>query len=417
MKNVKFIVLIALIFALSSFGNSKNDSTAKAVKGNKDRKGSYATRYGKMPFNTFVVKNRVRSNDYLSSIFLRHGVSANLANEISNLPNDVFNVRKIRGGNTYAFVYRLENGNVIPVKFIYEKNKVEYYIFHIENDLSVEAHKKPVEYLERFTTGTITSSLWETMTENGANPALAVELSEIYAWTIDFYRIQKNDELKVLYMEAFVEGESIGEFKILASSFTHFGRERQAYYFEEECAPKNSGNYYDEEGNSLKRAFLKAPVKYSRISSKYSNARLHPVTKEMKAHLGTDYAAPTGTPIFTTADGVVEQATFGKHNGYFVKIKHNSVYSTQYLHMSKIATGIKPGVYVKQGDIIGYVGSTGLATGPHVCYRFWKNGKQVDPYKEDLPEYESLEGEKLTIFKEYIKEFQERLNQKINLPS
>lgn len=394
------------LLSFSLFGNKEKAITLN--KGTIEKKGSYKTRYGNIALNNIVVINKVKSNDYLSSIFLKHGLSTQVANEVSNLKDYDFDVKKIRGGQNYAFVLGFENGEFSPKTFIYEKNRIEYYIVDLSEKVSVTKFRKPVEYVERISEGLITSSLYETMIQGGANPLLAISMSEIYAWTIDFYRIQKNDYFKVVYMEGFVEGESIGDFKILASQFTHFGKDRFAYYFEEECKA-STGNYYDEEGNSMKRAFLKAPVKYSRISSKYSNARLHPVTKEMKAHLGTDYAAPEGTPIYSTANGTVEAATYNKGNGNYVKIKHNSTYSTQYLHMSKIAAGIKPGVYVQQGQVIGYVGSTGLATGPHVCYRFWKNGKQVDPYKEDLPEYESLEGAKLEAFKSSIQELKNKL--------
>jgi murein DD-endopeptidase MepM/ murein hydrolase activator NlpD len=416
MKRLLLFAFVALLTTITGTSFTQKDSSQKIFKANSERRGSYYTKYGQIPLNSIVVRNRVKNNEYLSVIFLRYGVPTQILNQINVLDNSIFNVRSVKSGNKYAFIYKIEDGKFVPTTFVYEKNKVEYYTFDFENELQVKLHKKPVEYVEKITSGIITSSLYQTIVDSGDNPDLSLELSKIYAWTIDFHRIQKNDHFKAIYMEGFVEGESIGDFKILASNFNHFGKDRTAFYFEEECKAK-SGNYYDEEGNSMKRAFLKAPVEYSRISSKYSGARLHPVTKQMKAHLGTDYAAPHGTPIMSTADGVIEQATFGKHNGYFVKVKHNSVYSTQYLHMSRIASGIRPGVYVKQGDIIGYVGSTGLATGPHVCYRFWKNGKQVDPFKEDLPQYESLEGATLTIYLEYIKEIKERLNEINHLPS
>jgi murein DD-endopeptidase MepM/ murein hydrolase activator NlpD len=224
--------------------------------------------------------------------------------------------------------------------------------------------------------------------DNNMSPALVMELSNIYAWTIDFFRIQKGDKFKVYYEERFVEDEFVGIGRIWAAKFTHQSEDFYAFYFKEEGV--NFGDYFDEQNKNLRKAFLRAPLNFSRISSKYSKRRKHPVTGRVKAHLGTDYAAPTGTPILSTANGTITTASYTRNNGNYVKIRHNSTYSTQYLHMSKIKSGIRKGVHVKQGSIIGYVGSTGLATGPHVCYRFWKNGRQVDPYKEKLPASEPM---------------------------
>jgi murein DD-endopeptidase MepM/ murein hydrolase activator NlpD len=210
---------------------------------------------------------------------------------------------------------------------------------------------------------------------------LASELSEIYAWSIDFYRIQKNDAFKVVFEERFVDGVSVGIGEIKYAYFKHRKEDNYAIWFEQD----QIGDYYDQDNRSLRKAFLKAPLKFSRISSRYTKKRFHPVQKRFKAHLGTDYAAPTGTPIRTVADGTVIAAKYSKYNGNYVKVKHNGTYTTQYLHMSKIKSGIRKGKRVRQGDVIGYVGATGLATGPHLCYRFWKNGKQVDPYKQKMP--------------------------------
>jgi murein DD-endopeptidase MepM/ murein hydrolase activator NlpD len=199
---------------------------------------------------------------------------------------------------------------------------------------------------------------------------------------VDFYKIQQGDKFKVVYDEDFVNGQSVGIGEISSAVFNSCGKDLYAFYYAKDAA--HEGDYYDENGNSMKKEFLKAPVKFSRISSHYSLNRFHPVTKEWKAHLGTDYAAPFGTPIMATADGIIEDACFKVYNGNYVKIRHNGQYKTQYLHMSKIAKGMHPGARVKQGEIIGYVGATGLATGPHVCYRFWKDGQQVDPLKQKL---------------------------------
>ena len=286
-------------------------------------------------------------------------------------------------------------------------NKIEYVVYDLRDTLKIYRAKKPVTVETKTASGVITSSLYLTLDQQGYNPELAIVLSEIYAWSIDFYHIQKNDKFKVIYEETMVEGESVGIKRIKAAYFEHFKKPYYAIQFTQE---KNSG-YYNEENRGLRRQFLKAPVKFSRISSRFSYKRFHPVQKRNKPHLGTDYAAPKGTPIYSTANGIITHAKYSRFNGNYVKVKHNSVYTTQYLHMSKIKKGIRPNVRVKQGDVIGFVGSTGLATGPHVCYRFWKNGKQVDPYRQKLPKSEPIKKVNLTnyekIKKGMVKELQE----------
>ena len=255
--------------------------------------------------------------------------------------------------------------------------------------------EKEVEVRLKKATGIINTSLWITMEEKKLSPRLTHELSTIYAWTIDFFKIQKGDSFKVYYEDRYIDGEYIGIGKIIASEFTHINQNYYAFYYKENSI---RGDYYNEKGETLRKAFLMAPVDYKRISSRYSKKRKHPVTGRWKGHFGTDYAAATGTPIWSTADGVVLKASYTRNNGNYVKIKHNNTYTTQYLHMSKIKSGIKKNIRVKQGDVIGYVGSTGLATGPHVCYRFWKNGKQVDPYKQKLPPGDPIKKENYNNF-------------------
>ena len=249
------------------------------------------------------------------------------------------------------------------------KKALKYYKLMLDNATSMERVERAQECIA--------------IMENNMSPALVMKLSNIYAWTIDFFRIQKGDKFKVYYEERFVENEFVGIGRIWAAKFTHQSEEFYAFYFKEEG--ENFGDYFDEESKTLRKAFLRAPLNFSRISSRYSKRRRHPVTGRVKPHLGTDYAAPKGTPILSTANGRIVEARYKRNNGNYVKIRHNNTYTTQYLHMSKIKSGIRPGVHVRQGDVIGYVGSTGLATGPHVCYRFWKNGQQVDPFKTSLP--------------------------------
>ena len=244
------------------------------------------------------------------------------------------------------------------------------------------------------------------MDELGVTPQLTNDFVDVFAWQIDFFRLQKGDRFKVIYEEKLVEGQPIGIGDIKAVYFNHFGNDYYGMRYDQGNGP----DYFDEEGKSLRKALLKYPLKFTRISSRYSGSRFHPVQKRWKAHRGTDFAAPRGTPIRSVGDGIVVEAKYGKYNGNYVKVRHNSTYSTQYLHMSKIAAGMKPGVKVRQGQTIGYVGSTGLATGAHLCYRFWKNGVQVDALKVDLPSAEPIESEKLLAYNQIKRIYMERLN-------
>ncbi len=325
----------------------------------------------------------------LGEILYLHHIDHNQINRIVKKSKDIFDFRRAVPGKKYTVLCSKDTNETAQV-FIYEKSLAEYVVFDIRNDIKVYIGKKPVEIKNRLSSGIIESSLWNALVNNNLSPALVVELEAIYAWTLDFFKIQKGDYFTVLFEEKYVEGEFIGIGDVKASSFTHSGNNFYAFYFEEN---ELYGDFFDHEGNNLRKTFLRAPIKYSRISSRFSKRRKHPVTGQWKGHFGTDYAAPTGTPIMATANGTISRASYSRNNGNYVKIKHNTKYSTQYLHMSKIASGIKKGKFVKQGDVIGYVGSTGLATGPHVCYRFWKNGRQVDPYKEKLPAGEPIKKE------------------------
>lgn len=322
----------------------------------------------------------VERNQFLADLFTSNGFSKEEAYEFSNHCDSVFSPSSLRAGATYHVIHT-DDSLAKPVYLIYEMNKLDYVVFGKKQDsLFVEAHKIPSHKVHSRSGGTITHSLWGTLDRNHLNPELAVELSEVFKWSINFYKIQKNDRFKVVYDEVKAGDESIDVTNIDAVLFTHKGKDYYAIALRDDNG-KLIG-YYDKDGKSLKQMFLQAPVKFLRISSRYSMNRFHPVQKRNKPHLGTDYAAPTGTPIYATADGVVIAAAYTRGNGNYVKIQHDKTYTTQYLHMSKIAKGMKKGVHVEQGQVIGYVGSTGLATGPHVCYRFWKNGQQVDPYKE-----------------------------------
>ncbi|HER40103.1 MAG TPA: M23 family peptidase, partial [Salinimicrobium catena] len=266
---------------------------------------------------------------------------------------------------------------------------INYTVVNLGDSISAYTAKKPVTITKKAVSGVISSSLSEAIEEEGLNYLLAHEMNNIYQWSIDFFRLQKGDRFKLVYNERYINDTIYaGIENIEASVFYH---EEKPYYAFNFLADSISGerDYYDEKARPLQSFFLKAPLNFSRISSRYSPRRYHPVQKRWKAHKGTDYAAPHGTPIWSTANGVVIASSYTAGNGNYVKIKHNGTYTTQYLHMSKRA--VKNGQRVKQGDIIGYVGSTGLATGPHVCYRFWVNGRQVDPFRQNLPAAEPIE--------------------------
>jgi murein DD-endopeptidase MepM/ murein hydrolase activator NlpD len=338
--------------------------------------------YG-VPQNTFQVTDRtVRRNETFSDLLAGYDLATPIQ-ALAETARPVFDVRYLRPGKPLRIYHDTTNAARLVV---YEPDPTQYVVFDLRDSVAVYTRERPVTTRQRTVHGVITSSPYETLVDQGADPALAVELSEVFAWQVDFYRIQRGDAFSVIYDERLVDGKPVGLGAIRAARFRHQQKDYYAFRF----AQDELVDYYDENGESLRLAFLRAPLKYSRISSRYTKRRFHPVLKRYKAHLGTDYAAPTGTPIRATGDGTVVAASYTRGNGNYVKIRHNGTYTTGYLHMSKIATGIRRGAPVEQGQVIGYVGSTGLATGPHLCYRFWKNGRQVDPYRQDLPSAEPI---------------------------
>ena len=342
-----------------------------------------------------VVKGKIEKNQTLGELLYLHHVDHPEINKIVNASKDIFDFRTARVNKNFTVL--CNNDSIGKARyFIYEISAIEYVVFDIGDSINVYKKQREVEVRIRKASGYIETSLSDALINKNMSYDLVHELSSnIYAWTIDFFRIQKGDYFYVVFEERYVEDQFIGIGKVIAVNFNHLSQDYFAFYFEEE---ENFGDYFDEKGGTLRKAFLRAPLNFSRISSGFSMRRKHPVTGKVKAHLGTDYAAPTGTKILSTANGTVTEARYKRNNGNYVKIRHNATYSTQYLHMSKIKKGIRPGVKVKQGDVIGYVGSTGLATGPHVCYRFWKNGRQVNPYTQDLPPGKPIKDENVQEF-------------------
>lgn len=333
-----------------------------------------------IPVDLFDSTSRIiRRNDTFSGVLSSFGLETEQVQAALDASKGVFDVRRIQPGREMVHYAPLNEG--APGLVIYEIDLKSFVIFSFSDNVSVDVRTRDIQTRMRHVEGVIEGSLYETLRRQGASPALAVTLSEVYAWQIDFYRIQRGDAFKVFFEEETMDGKSIGVGRIQSAWFKHAGKEFVALHFEQD----GKGDYYDAEGNSLRKAFLKAPLSYSRISSRFTNRRFHPVLKRNIPHHGTDYAAPTGTPIRAVGDAVVTKASYDNANGNHVRLRHNGTYETGYLHMSRIAPGVRAGSRVSQGQIIGYVGSTGLATGPHLCYRFWVNGVPADPHRVEFP--------------------------------
>jgi murein DD-endopeptidase MepM/ murein hydrolase activator NlpD len=340
-----------------------------------------------LPVDSFtVVPGQVRSGQNLSDILMKQGISMTEIDAISKKSILTFDVRKMKINNPYYFFMSKKQ----PLKveyFIYEINPVDYVVYDLSDSLRIYKEKKPIETLIKSASGTITSSLWNALESQALDYNIALSLSEIYAWSIDFYGLQKGDKFRLVYEENFVYGKSIGIGRIFAAQFVHAKEDFYAFLFTQ----NNEDSYFDDKGKSLKKAFLKAPLKFSRISSSFSAHRFHPVLKIYRPHFGIDYAAPTGTPVVSIGDGtVIAKAYQATGGGNYLKIKHNSVYTTSYMHLSGYGPGISNGVRVRQGQVIGYVGMTGLASGPHLDFRVFFNGSPIDPLKVKAPPTEPV---------------------------
>ncbi len=336
--------------------------------------------YGIVVDSLEVIRGQVRRNEFLADILLRYDVDYQLIDRIARSPRELFDVRKIRAGYHYSVIRNLDSVPKVQY-FVYEQSPTDYIVFDMRDSLLVFTGEKPLERRIATTSGYIESSLWNSMVDNGSDPNLANALSEIYAWTIDFFGIQKGDHFRVIYEELYVDDEYIGIGKVLAADFNHMGYDNYSCFFVQD----STGDYFDDEGGSMRRTFLKAPLRYRRISSGFSYSRMHPILKYRRPHLGVDYAAPAGTPVHAVGDGVITFSTYTRQGGNTVKIKHNGTYTTAYCHLSGFGKGIHQGAHVKQGQVIGYVGSTGLSTGPHLDFRFYRNGKAIDPLKVKSP--------------------------------
>jgi len=367
--------------------------------------------YG-LPVDSFQIEaSKVKRNQFLADIFLKANVDYPTINTIVEKSKPIFDVRKIKVGNQYTMFYSNDSLKQLNY-FVYAIDNTDYMVVSLQDSITVYRDVKETIKVPKTATGVINSSLWVTMTDNDINPLLAIELSEIFAWTVDFFGIEKGDYFKVYYDELYVDSTSIGIGKVHSAVFHHRRRDYYAFNYQEDSV----WNFFDEEGQSLRKAFLKAPLKFSRISSRFSHSRLHPVLKIRRPHHGIDYAAPTGTPVYALGDGrVIARAYQKRGGGNYIKIKHNSVYTTVYMHLHGFAKGITKGSHVKQGQLIGYVGSTGLSTGPHLDFRVFKNGKPIDPLKIDAPPVNPVKEENMADFKTYTQPMKQQLD-KLILP-
>ncbi|MBK3519456.1 peptidoglycan DD-metalloendopeptidase family protein [Carboxylicivirga marina] len=362
--------------------------------------------YG-LPVDSFQIEeSNVRRNQFLADIFLKADVDYPTINTIVEKSKPVFDVRKIKVGNRYTLFYSNDTLRQLN-HFVYAIDNTDYMVVSLTDSVHVYRDIKETRNISKMATGVINSSLWNAMKENNVNPILANELSEIFAWTVDFFGIEKGDNFKVFYEELYVDSVSIGIGQIHSALFHHRGRNYYAFKYAEDSVE----HYFDEQGQSLRKAFLKAPLKFSRVSSRFSHSRLHPVLKIRRPHHGVDYAAATGTPVYALGDGrVIARAYQKRGGGNYIKIKHNSVYRTVYMHLHGFAKGISKGTHVKQGQLIGYVGSTGLSTGPHLDFRVYKNGKPVDPLKIDAPPVNPVKEENMEAFSAFIRPLKNQLD-------
>jgi murein DD-endopeptidase MepM/ murein hydrolase activator NlpD len=344
------------------------------------------TKYG-IPVDSLIMfEGVVLPRETLSNILTRYNVSLATVDLLARRSHGIFDLRRIRAGNNYSVLCLNDSLQTIKY-FIYEESPTQYVVFDLGDSVHVYTGAKEIERRIKETSGIIESSLWNALVGQGNNPQLALELSDIYAWTIDFFGIQRGDNFRAIYELLYVEGQPIGVGRVHAAHFQNSGNDFYAFYYVQDSI----GDYFDEKANSLRKTFLKAPLRYSRISSHFSHSRLHPIHRVYRPHHGVDYAAPAGTPVMAIGDGIVTVARYRGANGNMVEIRHNSVHTTQYLHLSRYGKGIREGVRVQQGQVIGYVGSTGTSTGPHLDFRFYEHGKPINPLTVKSPPAEPVQ--------------------------
>ena len=403
-KTLKILLVLTIILSVI-FACSDISEEEMPIAKTEQKAAKFDFGFNLNDFN--VVHDTVESGDTFGGIMDRQNLDGLRPYDITQKVKDTFDVRLINRGKPYTMLRSLDRSKKLQV-FIYQPDRQTYYIIDLRDSIQVYKKVRPVSIKRRTIAGQLDGSLAEALQKEKVDPELASRISKIYAWSIDFFKLQKGDKFAVTFTERYINDTVYdGVDSLQAAFFEYKGKYVYAFPFAQNPDSRKM-DYYDEEGKPLKNFFLKAPLKFSRISSRFSANRFHPVQSVWKAHKGTDYAAATGTPIMTTAAGIVEKTGYTTGNGNFVKVKHNGTYATQYLHMSKIL--VRQGQRVNQGDIIGKVGSTGLATGPHVCYRFWKNGVQVDALRLKLPNAEPMNNKYKARFETYMKPLRRELD-------
>ena len=403
----KVFLFIIVLFSIFSCKQAEPESITP------DQLPKLKTQQFGFDFNDYnVLHDTVKTGDTFGSIIENQNLGDKQVYDIIEKVKDSFDVRTIRIGKAYTFLRSKDRYKKLQYA-IYQPDRASYYVIDFRDSVSVSKVTRPIRIKKSTIAGELNGSFSEELHRQKVDPALANKLIKVYAWSIDFFKLKKGDQFGVIFTERYIDDTIYdGVDSLSAAFFEYKGKMIYAFPFAQN---ENSGkiDYYDENGKALKNFFLKSPLKYANITSRFSRSRFHPVQMIWKAHKGTDYAAPTGTPIMTTASGIVEQTGYTAGNGNFVKVKHDRTYSTQYLHMSRIL--VRRGQRVTQGSIIGRVGSTGLATGPHVCYRFWKNGVQVDALRLKLPNSQPMESKNLPRFKQQIEPLKWELDSVANL--
>ena len=400
---------LAAVFVFFAVSCSKGENVETVVE-EIAVEDTVGTSLGFCPDSLRMVEGKVKSGQFFSNLLGGLGMSQQEAYNLTVACDSVFDVKTLRVGNAYRAYYddadTLSDG--VRLRYlVYERDRASSIVFSCESPYKAWVYEKPIYIESRYADVTINSSLWNDMRDAGVSPLLIISLSDIYAWTIDFFGLQKGDRFRVLYDERMCDGEVLAVDTVRYAIFSNGGTDLPMIMFDQ----KDGGNiWWNDKGESMRKAFLKAPLQYSRVSSGFSYARKHPVTRKVQPHTGVDYAAPKGTPVMTIGDGVVTSVKYEGAGGNTVRIRHNSVYSTAYLHLSKYAKGLKVGQRVRQGEVIGYVGSTGRSTGPHLDFRVWKNGTPINPLKVDSPPAEPLKEENMKAFKETAERYRAQID-------
>lgn len=398
---IVIFAVLALALAIFIFAGCKRNSQKPGTEASQEEiSEEIPTLYGIDYRGMVFEEGTVQPGQTVSTIFSKYGIGAAVTDRTDKACREVFNLRNIKAGNNYAIF--MTDDSLSQVKhFVYEKSLTDYIVISfLEDSVCVRQEMKDVILHRTAGEAVIQSSLWNAMIDNGMSPGLAAELETVYAWTVDFFGLQKGDKIQVIYDEQFVDDKKIGSGNIWGAIFTHAGKELIAIPFKQD----GRISYWDEKGQSLRKSMLKAPLSYTRISSHFSNARRHPIYKTVRPHHGVDYAAPSGTPVMSVGDGtVIAKGWDSKGGGNFVKIKHNATYTTGYLHLKGFGKDIAVGKRVSQGQIIGYVGSTGASTGPHLDYRVWQNGKPINPLKMVAEPAEPITKENMRKF-EFVRD-------------